>query len=202
MEYVARPHGARCPWTPDQDSLLLLHYGSMDLEALARLVNKTPGAVRGRMSRLRRGCAATGFILYRNNKPVVPDSVARLLDRDRYPVSPAWSAMDDFRLRLFYGARSVPELAAALGRTPNAVKGRLGTLHWSLDKAIAFRFEVARSPLWLTALEAMQKTEAEQYTAVEAERHYQRALFRTQLKRIKHITDLQALVSAFEDPQA
>ena len=86
-----------------------------------------------------------------------------------------------------------------MGRTTLAVQGRLGVLGWSLDKAIAFRFEVARSPLWLEALEALQKAEAEQYAAVEAERHYQRALFRTQLKRIKHITDLPALVSAFED---
>ena len=199
-----RANDARCSWTPDQDSLLLLHYGSMDRDALAELVGKTPKAVINRISRLRKGTVpprpALTLVSADQTKQQTADSVARLLDRDRYPVSPAWSAIDDFRLRLFYGARSVPELASALGRTTFAVQARLSVLGWSLDKAIAFRFEVARSPLWLAALEALQKTEAEQYAAVEAERHSQRALFRTQLKRIKHITDLPALVSAFEDP--
>ena len=199
-----RDNDARCSWTPDQDSLLLLHYGSMGRDELADLVGKTPKAVKTRVSRLRKGTGTARPTLSLVGRGKTPqqhtDSVARLLDRDHYPVSPAWSAMDDFRLRLFYGARSVPELASALGRTTFAVQARLSVLGWSLDKAIAFRFEVARSPLWLAALEALQKTEAEQYAAVEAERHYQRALFRTQLKRIKHITDLPALVSAFEDP--
>ena len=193
----------RCTWTPDQDSLLLLHYGSMSPDKLAALVGKSPKALRNRISGLRRGTGTARPLLSLVGQGKTPqqhaDVVARLLDRDRYPVSPTWSAMDDFRVRLFYGERPLPELAALLGRTAIAVKGRLGVLGWSLDKAIAFRFEVARSPLWLEALEALQKAEAEQYAAVEAERHYQRALFRTQLKRIKHITDLPALVSAFED---
>lgn len=199
-----RANDARCTWTPDQDSLLLLHYGSMSRDELAALVGKTPKAVKNRLSRLRKGTGTARPLLSLVGQGKTPpqhtDALARLLDRDRYPVSPTWSAMDDFRLRLFYGARSVPELASALGRTTLAVQGRLGVLGWSLDKAIAFRFEVARSPLWLEVLEALQKAEAEQYAAVEAERHYQRAMFRTQLKRIKHITDIPALVSAFEDP--
>lgn len=188
-------------WTPDQDSLLLLHYGSMPLEQLATLVGKTPAAVTSRMSRLRQGCTATNFIPFRSpTRPVTPEAMQRLLERDHYPETGEWETFDDFRLRLFYGERALPELATLLGRSVPAVKGRVNALGWTLDKAIAFRLEVSRSPLWLVALEALQKAEADKHTAVEAERHYQRALFRTQLKRIKHITDLPALVSAFEDP--
>ena len=194
-QYYPPAKDRRQHWTPDQDSLLLLHYGSMDLEALARLVNKTPGSVRARVSRLRIGCAATGFIPYRNNKPVVPSRVRRLLERDRYPVVAAWEPMDDFRVRLFYGERSIPELAAALGRTPNAVKSRLGTLHWSLDKAIAFRLEVIRSPLWLEALETLQSAEADA-------RRRQRAEIRSQLLGITQLADLHEVIKALEDPQA
>ena len=198
----------RCTWTPDQDSLLLLHYGSMSPDKLAALVGKSPKALRNRISRLRQGQTRDTVIPMPNMRhdTLAGDrtrqqkaTIQQLLTRDHYPETAAWETFDDFRLRLFYGERPLPELAALLGRTAIAVKGRLGVLGWSLDKAIAFRFEVARSPLWLEALEALQKAEAEQYAAVEAERHYQRALFRTQLKRIKHITDLPALVSAFED---
>ena len=204
-----RAKDARCTWTPDQDSLLLLHYGSMSPDDLAALVGKSPKSLRNRISRLRQGQTRGNVLALPGTQPDArPADIVRLtqatlnrfLEPDYLPVSTQWRAYDDFRLRLFYGELPLPLLAHLLGRTPDAVRTRLATLGWSLDKAIAFRFEVARSPLWLEALEALQKAEAEQYAAVEAERHYQRALFRTQLKRIKHITDLPALVSAFEDP--
>ena len=50
-----RARDARCTWTPDQDSLLLLHYGSMGPDELAALVGKSTSSLRNRISRLRQG---------------------------------------------------------------------------------------------------------------------------------------------------
>lgn len=150
-----RAKDARCTWTPDQDSLLLLHHGSMERGQLAALVGKSEKAVKNRLSRLRRGRTATTVIPF----PVERPSRYALLDRARYPVAPGWSPVDDFRVRLFYGDLPLPELAARLGRTVNAVRARVNHLGWSLDKAIAFRLEVSRSPLWIEALQAMQAME-------------------------------------------
>lgn len=150
-----RAKDARCTWTPDQDSLLLLHHGSMEREQLAALVGKSEKAVTNRLSRLRRGRTATTV----NPFPVKRQNRYALLDRARYPVAPGWSPVDDFRVRLFYGDVPLPELAARLGRTVNAVRARVNHLGWSLDKAIAFRLEVSRSPLWIEALQAMQAME-------------------------------------------
>lgn len=150
-----RAKDARCTWTPDQDSLLLLHYGSMEREQLAALVGKSEKAVTNRLSRLRRGRTATTV----NPFPVKRQNRYALLDRASYPVAPGWSPVDDFRVRLFYGDVPLPELAARLGRTVNAVRARVNHLGWSLDKAIAFRLEVSRSPLWIEALQAMQAME-------------------------------------------
>lgn len=169
-------------WTPDQDSLLLLHYGSMPLEQLATLVGKTPAAVTSRMSRLRQGCTATNFIPFRSpTRPVTSEAMQRLLERDHYPETAVWETFDDFRLRLFYGERPLPELAALLGRTAIAVKGRVATLNWSLDKAIAFRLEVSRSPLWVEALQCLQAAPKQQREAVAEAK-------RTQTRRV--INDL------------
>lgn len=150
-----RAKDARCTWSPDQDSLLLLHHGSMERGQLAALVGKSEKAVTNRLSRLRRGRTATTVIPF----PVKRPSRYALLDRARYPVAPGWSPVDDFRVRLFYGDLPLPELAAQLGRTVNAVRARVNHLGWSLDKAIAFRLEVSRSPLWIEALQAMQAME-------------------------------------------
>lgn len=159
-QYYPLAKDQRMQWTPDQDSLLLLHYGTLTLEDLAAKVGKSPSAVRSRMARLRRGCTSTNFIPFRSpNRPVAPETVQRLLERDRYPTSAAWETFDDFRVRLFYGDLPLPELAARLGRTVNAVRSRVSKLNWSLDKAIAFRLEVSRSPLWIEALQAMQAME-------------------------------------------
>ena len=169
-------------WTPDQDSLLLLHYGSMPLEQLAPLVDKTPSAVKARMARLRTGCAATNFIPFRSpTHPVTPEAMQRLLERDHYPETAAWETFDDFRVRLFYGERPLPELAALLGRTVGAIRARLTQLNWSLDKAIAFRLEVSRSALWLEALQALQAAPKQQRAAVAEAK-------RTQTRRV--INDL------------
>lgn len=169
-------------WTPDQDSLLLLHYGSMPLEQLATLVGKTPAAVKARMARFRHGCTATNFIPFRSpTRPVAPEAMQRLLERDHYPETAVWETFDDFRLRLFYGERPLPELAALLGRTAIAVKGRVATLNWSLDKAIAFRLEVSRSPLWVEALQCLQAAPKQQREAVAEAK-------RTQTRRV--INDL------------
>lgn len=150
-----RAKDARCTWSPDQDSLLLLHHGSMERGQLAALVGKSEKAVTNRLSRLRRGRTATTVIPF----PVKRPSRYALLDRARYPVAPGWSPVDDFRVRLFYGDLPLPELAAQLGRTVNAVRARVNHLGWSLDKAIEFRLEVSRSPLWIEALQAMQAME-------------------------------------------
>lgn len=183
-QYYPLAKDQRVQWTPDQDSLLLLHYGSMPIEELAAKVGKTTDSVRARMSRLRRGCAATNFIPFRSPKrTVTPEAVQRLLERDRYPTAAAWETFDDFRVRLFYGERPLPELAALLGRTAIAVKGRVATLNWSLDKAIAFRLEVSRSALWLEALQALQAAPKQQRAAVaEAKRTQTRRMINDLIK--------------------
>ncbi len=161
-------------WTPDQDSLLLLHYGSLPLEDLAQKIGKTPAAVKARMARFRHGCTATNFIPFRSpTRPVTHEALHRLLERDHYPETGEWETFDDFRVRLFYGERPLPELAALLGRTAIAVKGRVATLNWSLDKAIAFRLEVSRSALWLEALQALQAAPKQQREAVAEARDTQ-----------------------------
>jgi hypothetical protein len=160
-QYYPLAKDKRVQWTPDQDSLLLLHYGTLTLEDLAAKVGKSPSAVRSRMARLRRGQANTQVIPF----PAVatttrrPHNIHSLLDRDLYPETAAWGVFDDFRVRLFYGDLPLPELSARLGRTVNAVRARVNHLGWSLDKAIAFRLEVSRSPLWIEALQAMQAME-------------------------------------------
>ena len=169
-------------WTPDQDSLLLLHYGSMPLEQLTTLVDKTPSAVKARMARLRHGCTATNFIPFRSpNRPITPEAMQRLLERDHYPETGEWETFDDFCVRLFYGERPLPELAAMLGRTVGAIRARLTQLNWSLDKAIAFRLEVSRSPLWVEALQCLQAAPGQQRAAVAEAK-------RTQTRRV--INDL------------
>lgn len=151
-----RAQDARCTWTPDQDSLLLLHYGSMSPDELAALVGKSPKSLRNRISRLRQGQARSKVIPMPVMRPATPAVLNRFLEPDYLPVSTQWRAYDDFRLRLFYGELPLPLLAHLLGRTPDAVRTRLTTLNWSLDKAIAFRLEVSRSPLWLEAMDALR----------------------------------------------
>ena len=155
----------RCTWTPDQDSLLLLHYGSMSPDELAALVGKSPKALRNRISRLRQGQTRGNVLALPGTQPDArPADIVRLtqatlnrfLEPDYIPVESRWRAYDDFRLRLFYGELPLPLLAHLLGRTPDAVRTRLATLTWSLDKAIAFRLEVSRSPLWLEAMDALR----------------------------------------------
>lgn len=162
-EYRAKD--ARCTWTPDQDSLLLLHYGSMSPDELAALVGKSPKSLRNRISRLRRGQTRGNVLALPGTQPdVLAGDIVRLtqatlnrfLEPDYLPVESRWRAYDDFRLRLFYGELPLPLLAHLLGRTPDAVRTRLATLTWSLEKAIAFRLEVSRSPLWLEAMDALR----------------------------------------------
>ena len=187
-EYRAKD--ARCTWTPDQDSLLLLHYGSMSPDELAALVGKSPKALRNRISRLRQGQTRDTVIPLPNMRhdTLAGDrtrqqkaTIQQLLTRDHYPETGEWETFDDFRVRLFYGERPLPELAALLGRTAIAVKGRVATLNWSLDKAIAFRLEVSRSPLWLEAMQALQAAPKQQRAAVAEAK-------RTQTRRV--INDL------------
>lgn len=185
-----RAKDARCTWTPDQDSLLLLHYGSMDPDKLATLVGKSPKSLRNRISRLRQGQTRDTVIPLPNMRhdTLAGDrtrqqkaTIQQLLTRDHYPETAAWETFDDFRVRLFYGERPLPKLAALLGRTPIAVKGRVATLNWSLDKAIAFRLEVSRSPLWVEALQCLQAAPGQQRAAVAEAK-------RTQTRRV--INDL------------
>lgn len=185
-----RATDARCSWTPDQDSLLLLHYGSMSNEELARLVGKTERSLRVRASRLRQGHTRATVIPMPNMRhdTLAGDrtrqqkaTIQQLLTRDHYPETGEWETFDDFCVRLFYGERPLPELAALLGRTAIAVKGRVATLNWSLDKAIAFRLEVSRSPLWVEALQCLQAAPGQQRAAVAEAK-------RTQTRRV--INDL------------
>ena len=187
-EYRAKD--ARCTWTPDQDSLLLLHYGSMSPDELAALVGKSPKALRNRISRLRQGQTRGNVLALPGTQPDArPADIVRLtqatlnrfLEPDYLPVESQWRAYDDFRLRLFYGELPLPLLAHLLGRTPDAVRTRLATLNWSLDKAIAFRLEVSRSPLWVEALQCLQAAPGQQRAAVAEAK-------RTQTRRV--INDL------------
>ena len=196
-----RPHDSRCKWTPDQDSLLLLHYGSMDPEELARLVGKSPKALRNRVSRLRRGQTTSNVVPLNTTSPAVSNALAAIrqfLLPDYITQPHTWSPYDDMRLRLFYGDLSLPNLAALLGRTVDACKTRLAQLHWSLDQAIAFRFEAARSPLWVDAIQALRRAPYESKRAAAAAQVLLLTDHIRQLQRVQTPDDAIALTARWQ----
>ena len=196
-----RRKDSRCKWTPDQDSLLLLHYGSMDPEELARLVDKSPKSLRNRVSRLRRGRPVYNVEHLNAGSTVVPDPtpvINRFLTPDYITQPHTWSPYDDMRLRLFYGDLSLPNLAALLGRTVDACKARLAQLHWSLDQAIAFRFEAARSPLWVDAIQALRRAPYESKRAAAAAQVLLLTDHIRQLQRVQTRGDAVALTTMWQ----
>ena len=156
-----RPSDKRCTWTPEEDAALLMKYGSVPMAELQVEFGRGEKALRQRVRRLRQ--AEQNQYRRANILPLNPNAIKDygfmdFLVTDIYPANGEWSGYDDMRVKLFYGVIPVDKLALAIGRTPEAVKGRVAKLKWSLDKAVEFRFMVMRHRTWHEAFTIMRQS--------------------------------------------
>ena len=129
-------------WTTEELALLRNQLGILNYKQIAQQLNRTVLAVKSQAIELK-----LNYLLQRERylSGHHPDSIQQqpcyqpLLVPTLPQPETSWTAWDELRAKVLYGALTHPELARLLGRTPYAVHARLSRYHWSLHKAVQLR---------------------------------------------------------------
>ena len=112
------------PWSKQDDRTLinLMDMGSMDIKTIANRFGRTPRAIKKRLEHI-------------DYKPIPTkkDDVVDPIDKRLNQYKP-WTRKDDSDLKtLMDCGEEIKSIANHFGRTPNAIRSRLGKINYSLD---------------------------------------------------------------------